>query len=83
MSKPIEKSDADWRADLTDEQYDVLEQTLKALLKTYPNLKADAITGHEHIAAGRKTDPGPHFEWDKLSLALGADLPTKCKILTT
>ena len=67
----------------TDEQYDVLEQTLKALLKTYPNLKADAITGHEHIAAGRKTDPGPYFEWDKLSLALGADLPTKCKILTT
>ncbi len=63
----------------TDDQYEVLEQTIKALLETYPSLKPDAITGHEHIAAGRKTDPGPYFEWDKLSTALKAKLPARCE----
>jgi len=63
----------------TDEQYETLEQTIKALLETYPSLKPDAITGHEHIAAGRKTDPGPYFEWDKLSAALKTKLPARCE----
>nr|WP_174872928.1 1,6-anhydro-N-acetylmuramyl-L-alanine amidase AmpD [Vogesella oryzae] len=34
-----------------------------------------AITGHEHIAPGRKTDPGPYFDWARLSAALGRTLP--------
>jgi AmpD protein len=34
-----------------------------------------AITGHEHIAPGRKTDPGPYFDWARLSAALGRGLP--------
>lgn len=34
-----------------------------------------AITGHEHIAPGRKTDPGPYFDWARLSAALGRPLP--------
>jgi AmpD protein len=34
-----------------------------------------AITGHEHIAPGRKTDPGPYFDWARLSAALGRSLP--------
>ncbi|HIP81542.1 MAG TPA: 1,6-anhydro-N-acetylmuramyl-L-alanine amidase AmpD [Leucothrix mucor] len=62
----------------TKMQYKVLEKTLLALIKTYPNLKANGITGHEHIAPGRKTDPGPYFDWEKLSKALGAKLPAKC-----
>ncbi|MEO6291846.1 MAG: 1,6-anhydro-N-acetylmuramyl-L-alanine amidase AmpD, partial [Burkholderiaceae bacterium] len=28
------------------------------------------ITGHEHIAAGRKADPGAGFDWAKLLRAL-------------
>ncbi len=64
----------------TDEQYKQLEQTINALLETYPNLKPDAITGHEHIAPGRKTDPGPYFEWERLSSSLGEALPASCEL---
>jgi hypothetical protein len=31
----------------------------------------DAITGHEHIAPGRKHDPGPGFDWQRLRRLLG------------
>jgi len=60
-------------------QYKVLDEVIKSLLKTYPSLNKNAITGHEHIAAGRKTDPGPYFEWDKLNAALKAKLPARCE----
>ena len=63
----------------TDEQYKQLEKTIKVLLKTYPSLKPDAITGHEHIAPGRKTDPGPYFEWKILSGLLNEALPASCE----
>ena len=58
-----------------DEQYLALEAVLKTLIKTYPHLTTDRIIGHEHIAPGRKTDPGPFFDWLRLSEALNADLP--------
>lgn len=35
----------------------------------------EAITGHEHIAPGRKTDPGPYFDWPRLAAAVGRALP--------
>jgi AmpD protein len=59
-------------------QYKVLNNVIKALLKTYSNLNVNSITGHENIAPERKTDPGPYFEWEKLNIALNADLPAKC-----
>jgi AmpD protein len=59
-------------------QYEVLNNVIDALLKAYPTLGPNSITGHEHIAPGRKTDPGPYFEWEKLSAALKAELPAKC-----
>ena len=59
-------------------QYKVLEDVIQALLNAYPNLSPNSITGHEHIAAGRKTDPGPFFEWDKLSEKLKTKLPARC-----
>lgn len=62
-------------------QYKKLNQTIEVLLASYPSLKPNMITGHEHIAAGRKTDPGPYFEWDKLSAVLKATLPANCKTL--
>lgn len=48
----------------TEEQYQQLATVSKALFVTYPLLSKERITGHEHIAPGRKTDPGPYFDWD-------------------
>ena len=59
-------------------QYDVLLETIAALCHAYPGLSKSRITGHEHIAPGRKTDPGPFFNWSLLSSKLGVDLPAKC-----
>ena len=44
----------------SDAQYEVLLPVLRLLREAYPI--AD-IVGHRDIAPGRKTDPGPHFDW--------------------
>lgn len=44
-------------------QYDRLVALSLALQQAYPLITAQRITGHEHIAPGRKTDPGPCFDW--------------------
>lgn len=49
----------------TDKQYDVLVEVTEALMRSYPAITVGRITGHEHIAPGRKTDPGPAFDWQK------------------
>lgn len=46
------------------EQYEALVTLARALLVRYP---VSAIMGHEHIAPGRKTDPGPCFDWPKFT----------------
>lgn len=50
----------------TDVQYDRLAQLDAALRARHP---IAAVRGHEHIAPGRKTDPGPHFDWARASRA--------------
>lgn len=48
----------------TQEQYENLAALSRALLLAYPKITLERITGHEHIAPDRKTDPGPAFDWD-------------------
>jgi AmpD protein len=59
----------------TAAQYVQLEVLLPVVVSAYPGLSLEHITGHEHIAPGRKTDPGPFFDWKRLSEVLGVVLP--------
>jgi AmpD protein len=54
----------------TDAQYRELTAITKALLERFPTLRLDAIVGHSDIAPGRKTDPGPAFDWARYRQAL-------------
>ena len=49
-------------------QYDTLEAMIKLIRDCYPAIGEQNIVGHCHIAPGRKTDPGPVFEWSRLGL---------------
>ncbi len=49
-----------------DVQYQVLQRLITLLVRTYPGIRQDRIVGHSDIAAGRKTDPGPAFDWSKI-----------------
>ena len=44
-------------------QYQKLAEVSRALINAYPAMSAERITGHQHIAPGRKTDPGEAFDW--------------------
>jgi len=48
-----------------DAQYRVLADIAKTLLKAFPAITPERIVGHSDIAPGRKTDPGPFFDWEK------------------
>lgn len=49
----------------TSLQYDSLTMLTACIQDAYPNITRDRITGHEHIAPGRKTDPGECFDWQR------------------
>lgn len=51
-----------------DRQYETLASLCAALLQGYPIAH---IAGHEHIAPGRKADPGQGFDWPLLQQSLG------------
>lgn len=44
-------------------QYEALARLCQALARRYPIAH---IAGHEHVAPGRKQDPGPGFDWARL-----------------
>lgn len=54
----------------SEAQYDALVPLVQQLLAAYPALSVERICGHCDIAPGRKTDPGPAFDWPRLRTAL-------------
>jgi len=51
-------------------QYERLAELIRDLRARYGSLARGAIAGHSDIAPGRKTDPGPAFEWGRLRTLL-------------
>lgn len=50
----------------TEAQYQALARTIREIQRLYPSISDNRITGHCDIAPGRKTDPGPAFDWQRL-----------------
>lgn len=54
----------------TDAQYQQLQALIKCLRDRFPAIESHALCGHSDIAPGRKTDPGPYFDWSYLNAML-------------
>ncbi len=49
----------------TQRQYRRLSVLARVLMRQYPAITAQRIVGHSDIAPGRKSDPGPGFDWSR------------------
>lgn len=58
----------------TSAQYARLNELLNLLQRHY-GIPPQALAGHDQIAPGRKTDPGPTFDWRQIQNAAGAPVP--------
>jgi AmpD protein len=54
----------------TDQQYASLDAITRLLMAAYPGIRRDRIVGHSDVAPGRKTDPGPCFDWQRFKQSL-------------
>jgi AmpD protein len=57
----------------SDKQYQTLVAVTNELMRYYPAITQQRIVGHSDIAAGRKTDPGPAFDWPRYLAAIHVD----------
>jgi AmpD protein len=50
----------------TAAQYAALTGVSVAIMEAYPAISPRTIAAHSDVAPGRKTDPGPAFDWQRL-----------------
>jgi len=60
-------------APFEEAQYLALVEATRALQIAYPDISSERIVGHADIAPGRKTDPGPYFNWQRYRRALAGN----------
>lgn len=53
----------------TGAQYRALAELTRVIRAAYPAITASRIYGHSDVSPGRKTDPGPHFDWARYRAA--------------
>ena len=51
-------------------QYEQLQRVVRLIQEAYPAITPERIVGHCDIAPGRKTDPGPAFDWQRFRAGL-------------
>lgn len=55
----------DGKAPFEEAQYESLHSLLLWLKNVHPGIKAENVVGHQHVSPGRKSDPGPLFDWER------------------
>lgn len=55
-----------------DAQYDALVTLVRELRERFPAIGPERIVGHADVSPGRKTDPGPCFDWLRFRASLAA-----------
>lgn len=63
----------------TDAQYNSLRWLIGVMKQRYPDITDDKIIGHEDVAwpSGRKSDPGPQFDWSRIKTIKDSHVITK------